>query len=143
MNYETSTSRPSFTNDIEGVEYFKQYLENHSFTDVNITSNPYAAWDIDATYNGQTFFFELKKRDIDSYAWGDSICEQHKIDAVPDIKRAYLVNLFTDCITIIPFSTPHQIQHKPCQKTNNWDKTKVMKNLLSYKNEDKYRHKYE
>lgn len=143
MNYEVTVTRPSFEGDSEGTNYFKHYLENHNLTNVNITSDPFAAWDIDATYNGNVYYFELKKRDIDSYKWGDSICEQHKVDAVPDKNRAYLVNLFTDCITIIPLTAEHEVQHKRCQKTNNWDKTKVMKNLLSYKNEDKYRHKYE
>lgn len=144
MNYDRSRShRPSFCSDREGLAYFKRYLLNHNFTNVNITSNTYEAWDIDGTYNGQTYYFELKKRDIDSFQWGDSICEQHKIDAVPDKNRAYLVNLFTDCITIIPLTADHEVQHKLCQKTHNWDRTKVMKNLLSYKNEDKYRHEYE
>ena len=135
--------QPDFTNDAEGKEYFAQYLTDHQFSDVHITSDTYAAWDVDGTYSGQVYYFELKKRDIDSYQWGDSICEKHKIDAVPDKKHAYLVNLFTDCLTIIPLTASYEVQHKYCQKTNNWDRRKVIKDLLSFKNEDKYRHPYE
>lgn len=128
-------------NDPEGKVFFSKYLIGRGFYNIQTTTD-FCSWDLEAEYKGVKYYFELKRRDIISTAWGDSICEQHKIDSCPDKKHTYLVNFFTDCFTVIPITADHQVQHKYCQKTNNWDRRKVMKDLLSYPNKDEYKHSY-
>ena len=131
----------SLTDDPEGIKLFSKYLIANGFYNIQTTPR-LCAHDLEADYDGTTYYFELKKRSITSTQWGDSICEQHKIDASPDPNRTYLVNLFTDCLTIIPVTAEHEVQRKYCQKTNNWDKHKVLKDLLSYPNKPEYKHDY-
>lgn len=133
-----------FENDEEGKKFFANYLISNGFHDVT-TTLPFTEWDLEATKDDIVYYFELKVRPkpaIDG-KWNDSICEQNKLDTVPDLHHAYLVNFFTDCFTVIPMKAEHTVQHKPCQKTNNWNRKKVMKDLLSYPNLEKYKHKYE
>lgn len=136
--------KPNFMQDVEGTQYFIQYLRNKGFQNIQ-TTDQYAAWDIEADWNNHRYYFELKVRPraaIDG-TYDDTICEQYKLIATPDINRSYVVNLFIDKMSIIPYTAPYTIQRKFCQKTNCWDRTKVMKNLVSYKNEEKYLHDYE
>lgn len=132
----------NFTDDIEGTKFFSKYLIKNGFYNIQTTAE-FCGHDLEADYKGKTYYFELKRRDISADTWGDSICEQHKIDSTPDPNRTYLVNFFTDCFTIIPITAQHETQSKMCQKTNNWNRKKVLKNLLCYPNKKEYRHNYE
>ena len=135
--------KPDFSRDKEGLHYFSQYLISKGFYNIQTTTK-FTAWDLEADHNGNHYYFELKVRPkvaLDG-KYNDTICEQHKLVATPDINRSYIVNLFTDKMTIIPYTAPYEVQHKPCQKTNNWDTHKVMKDLVSFKNEEKYLYDY-
>lgn len=136
--------RPDFLKDKEGIGYFTQYLSKKGFTNIT-TTHQHTSWDIEADWKDQRYYFELKRRPkvaIDG-KWNDTICELHKLKATPDIEHSYIVNLFYDKMTIIPMTTKYEIQHKLCQKTNDWDNHKVMKDLCSFKNEEKYLYDYD
>lgn len=135
--------KPDFSKDREGLHYFSQYLIGQGFYNIQTTTQ-FTPWDLEADWKGHHYYFELKVRPkvaLDG-KWNDTICEQYKLVASPDINHSYIVNLFTDKMSIIPYTAPYEVQHKFCQKTNDWDKTKVMKDLLSFKNEEKYLHEY-
>lgn len=135
--------KPDFSRDKEGLHYFSQYLISQGFYNIQTTTK-FTAWDLEADCDGNHYYFELKVRPkvaLDG-KYNDTICEQHKLVASPDINRSYIVNLFTDKMSIIPYTAPYEVQHKPCQKTNNWDTHKVMKDLVSFKNEEKYLYSY-
>lgn len=125
---------PSFEQDPEGLQYFSRYLLSKGFHDIQTTSS-FTAWDLEAIYLNRKYYFELKVRPkiaLDG-RYNDAICEQHKLESTPDIEHSFLVNLFTDCFTIHRYTDPHEIQHKMCQKTNDFgDRHKVAKKLCSY-----------
>ena len=136
--------KPDFQQDKEGTQYFMSYLMKKGFYNVHVTDQ-YVPWDIEADWKDNHYYFELKVRPkvaLDG-KYNDTICEQYKLTATPDIHHSYIVNLFTDRMSIIPYTAPYEVQRKLCQKTNRWDRTKVMKNLLSFKNEEKYMYDYE
>ena len=136
--------KPDFTKDKEGLRYFSHYLISQGFYNIQ-TTLPYTAWDLEADWKGQHFYFELKVRPkvaLDGI-YNDTICEQYKLVATPDINHSYIVNLFTDKMSIIPYTAPYEVQYKLCQKTNNWNRNKVMKTILSFRNEEKYLYDYE
>lgn len=134
---------PNFVGDVEGTKYLAAYLTKKGFTNVKDMHDKHEEWDIEADWQGTTYTFECKMRKWDSEKWGDSICEPEKIDKCPNPNHAYLVNFFTDCFTIIPFTAEHEVQHKMCQRSELWNRTKRMKYLLSYPNLPKYKHEYE
>lgn len=132
-----------FENDEEGKKFFANYLMSKKFYDIS-TTLPFCKWDIEATKDDIVYYFELKVRPkpaIDG-KWNDSICEQNKLEATPDIEHSYLVNFFTDCFTIIPYTAEHTVQHKKCQRTNNWNRERVQKELCSYPNLPQYTYSY-
>lgn len=136
--------KPDFTKDKEGLRYFSHYLISQGFYNIQ-TTLPYTAWDLEADWKGQHFYFELKVRPkvaLDGI-YNDTICEQYKLVATPDINHSYIVNLFADKMSIIPYTAPYEVQYKLCQKTNNWNRNKVMKTILSFRNEEKYLYDYE
>ena len=136
--------KPDFTKDKAGLRSFSHYLISQGFYNIQ-TTLPYTAWDLEADWKGQHFYFELKVRPkvaLDG-TYNDTICEQYKLVATPDINHSYIVNLFTDKMSIIPYTAPYEVQYKLCQKTNNWNRNKVMKTILSFRNEEKYLYDYE
>lgn len=135
--------KPNFVEDVEGTKYLAEYLTNKGFTNVKDMHNRHEEWDLEADWKGKTYTFECKMRKWDSERFGDSICEPEKMDKCPNSKQAYLVNFFTDCFTIIPFTAEHQVLYQMCQRSELWDRRKKMKHLLSYPNLDKYKHEYE
>lgn len=129
-------------NDPEGKEFFKRYLQSNGFEDINTTSKM-AFYDMYAKKDGITYFFELKYRPITSTQWGDSIIESIKYDKLKTLgDNVYVVNFFTDCFHIHKLDSQYQLQEWMCQKTNNWDRHKVRKVLVSYTNTDKTRRGY-
>ena len=134
---------PDFSTDIEGTKYLASYLTNKGFTNVKDMHGAHQEWDVEADWEGTTYTFECKMRKWDSDKFGDSICEPEKIHKCPDSKHAYLVNFFTDCFTIIPFTAEHIVLHMMCQRSELWDRTKKMKYILSFPNLPKYKHEYE
>lgn len=135
--------RPDFSADPEGTKYLAHYLTSKGFTEVTDMHDKHKEWDLEANWNGTKYYFECKMRKWDADKFGDSICEPEKIEKSPDAKHAYLVNFFTDCFTMIPLLTEHEVQYKLCQRSELWDRTKRMKHICCYKNLKKFRHTYE
>lgn len=136
--------KPDFVSDPEGVLYFSQYLIRKGFYNVR-TTTPFTAWDLEADYNNKHYYFELKVRPkvaLDG-KYDDSICEKHKLEATPNIYTSYLVNLFDDKMSIIPYTAPHQEQFRYCQATSFDPSNKQRKRLVSYHNDSTYLHDYE
>ena len=133
--------------DPEGKETFKEWLIKRDFKDVNIVADELCHYDIISQKNGVKYVFELKKRPIRSDVWNDNIIQQDKYEYLlpmdKDNQKVYIVNLFTDCMYINPLQYDHEEQHKYCQKTNNWDRTRVLKTLISYKHINKHRYEYD
>lgn len=134
---------PDFSADVEGTKYLAAYLTKKGFTNVTDMHGRHEEWDLEADWHGTTYTFECKMRKWDSDKFGDSICEPEKIYKCPNYKHAYLVNFFTDCFTIIPFTAEHTVQHMMCQRSELWNRTKKMKDILSFPNLPKYKHEYE
>lgn len=131
-------------NDPEGIYWFKEYLERHHFTNINIPDNQYCSFDIEADYRDKHYIFELKNRPCTSTAWNDSIIELSKFNILHHLDgEKYIVNFFTDCWHIHNLESEHEEQHHFCQKTNNWSRNKVRKILISYKNTNKTRREYD
>lgn len=139
----TSVNHLDLNNDPEGKKYFSKYLISRGYYNIQTTTE-LASWDLEADYENKHYYFELKVRPkvaLDG-TYNDTICELHKIEATPDVKHSYIVNLFFDKMSIIPMTEHYEVQHKMCQKTNNWDKRKVMKDLCSFHNDEKYLYDY-
>lgn len=134
--------------DPEGILLFTNFLKDRNFTDITSTSN-YERWDMNANYKGKYCYFELKKRPHPhDNKYNDTIIEKNKYDALSQIDSlntpVYVVNIFNDgYLTVIPLQSPHEEQKLFAQKTNNWDRTRVPKTLISYPNEEKYLYRYE
>ena len=128
--------------DPEGKIFFADYLKSKGFDIVNFGTD-YSCYDIEATHNGETYFFELKKRNNSSTDWGDSIIEKGKYEALDKLDgKVYVVNLFTDCFHIFPLHADHEEQNRYARKTTNWDRTKIHKVFISYPNSDESRREY-
>lgn len=136
-------------NDPEGKILFKKWLERRDFKEVNYKYDNLCHFDITACKNNVKYVFELKKRPIKSDLWGDNIIQEDKYnfllpyDNDSDNQKVYIVNLFTDCMYINPLQAPHECQKKYCQKTNNWNRNKVEKILISYPHQNKFRFEYD
>lgn len=130
-------------NDTEKKLYFKEYLESQGFTNIDIPSDPYCIYDISGTLDNTEYYYELKVRSVTSTQYGDSIIELSKYNNLKGLQSpVYVVNFFTDCFHIHPLLSEHENQDHYCQKTNNWDRHKIRKVLISYKNTNKSRREY-
>ena len=88
--------------DPEGKIFFADYLKSKGFDIVNFGTN-YSCYDIEATYNGETYFFELKKRNNSSTDWGDSIIEKGKYDkALTKLSSSKTAKFIEPAIPLFP-----------------------------------------
>lgn len=134
-----------YHNDKHDKEWFLNILKESNYTTNSIsTTDEFCHWDIEATNkNGITYTFELKNRtDIDSHKYNDNIFETTKLDASNDLSRSFLVSLFKDCYVVHRLDEPHTITTMKCQRTNNWDKTRILKTIVHYTTDDNHRHPY-
>lgn len=130
--------------DEERLGLFSNFLSSYNFDNITRTSQ-FCRWDIESTYKNTKCLFEVKYRPTnhDNY-FNDTIIEYDKYLALKQQPhKVYVVNIFNDgYLTVIPLEAEHELQEKYCQKTNNWDRTKVKKTLVSYPNLDKYLYNY-
>ena len=130
-------------NDPEGKIWFAGWLENHHYKNVKIIENPYSPYDIEADKDGKHYVYELKARPINSYAWNDSIIELQKFNILKNLgDERYIVNFFHDCFYIVDLFEDHEFQDHYCQRTNNWNRDKIKKILVSYKHKNENRYEY-
>ena len=131
------------TDDIEGKQYFSQYLKHNGYDHISIPDAIFCPYDIEAYKGGVRYIFELKNRPITSTRYGDSIIDSGKYNKLSKLDAdVYIVNFFTDCFHIHRLDSFDEKQNHMCQKTNNWDRTKVARTLISYKNKSTTRYEY-
>ena len=133
--------------DPEGIQWFKSYLEKNRYTNINIPTNPYSPYDIEADKDGKHYLFEIKNRNrykiTNSYDWGDTIIDQSKYIILSTYKdQVYVVNLFNDCMCIHKLEDEHEFQTHYAQRTNNWNRDKIKKILVSYKHREENKQEY-
>lgn len=132
------------TTDPEGKIWFSEWLDKKHFTNITIPTDPHCYYDIEADKDGKHYIFEIKNRPCSSVAWGDSIIELSKFNILKTFSgEKYIVNFFTDCFHLHHLESDHQLQNRFCQRTNNWDRNKIKKVLVSYKNTNKTKHEYD
>lgn len=130
--------------DPEGIQWFKEYLERNHFKNIEIPTNPYSPYDIEADKDGKHYIFEIKNRPCNSYAWNDSIIELQKFNILKGYSgEKYVVNFFYDCWYIHDLFEEHEFQTHYAQRTNNWSRDKVKKILVSYKHNESNKHNYD
>lgn len=127
-------------NDPEGKRLFGNFLISKGFYNIQTTTE-FCHWDIEAEYEGQKYYFELKYRSVPSTKYGDAIIQQDKYEALKNLPNCYIVNIYPDNkVAVIPIDAEHEEQQHLCQKTNNWDRTRVPKTLISYPLKPEYAH---
>lgn len=130
-NYDKQT-------DPEKKEYFVYWLRKNGYENIVTPKDEYCIYDISATKGGKQYIFELKKRTCLSTDYGDTIISMYKYRMLESFHNAgykvKVVNLFKDCIHIHDWDSPKEFQDHYAQKTNNWNRSKTRKILVSYKN---------
>ena len=129
--------------DPEGIQWFKSYLEENRYTNINIPTNPYSPYDIEADKDGKHYLFEIKNRPCTSTAFNDTIIELMKFNILRGYNcEKYVVNFFKDCWYINNLLDEHEFQTHYAQRTNNWNRDKVKKILVSYKHKEENKREY-
>lgn len=129
--------------DPEGIQWFKSYLEENRYTNINIPINLYCPYDIEADKDGKHYIFEIKNRPCTSTAFNDTIIELMKFNILKMYDgEKYVVNFFQDCWYINNLLDEHEFQTHYAQRTNNWNRDKVKKILVSYKHREENKREY-
>ena len=84
----------------EGKIWFISFLEDRGFTDIidTDTLSQFTHWDIEGTYRGERYIFELKNRTHPSSKYGDTAINRDKYEyLIHSPYKAILVTFFTDC----------------------------------------------
>ena len=135
--------------DTESKTYFINFLKNKGFTDITDSleekNGEYAAYDLTATWCGKKFDFELKKRNISHFKYGDNFCEQHKVDVMDKrvadgiTSGGYIITMFNDnYMAINEFREPHVMTQTIGPASTEYieeyqpEKQKVTKNYIHY-----------
>lgn len=129
-----------FIEDSEGKEVWMRYLMKQGYENIVIPRDEYNIYDMSAEKGGKTYIFELKKRPCKSTAFNDNIIELQKFHMLKSFSNTgyptKIVNIFEDCIYINDLNTEHEFQDHFAQRTNNWNRDKIKKVLVSYKHEN-------
>lgn len=138
-----------FQTEQESIDYFCNQLEYSGFTGVQATQyvNQYSYYDIQAKWGKKKVRFELKRRDLESDTYNDSVIEYSKYkEFVEDITngqidRGYVVSFFNDIYTIDNICSEHTLSIKQSPKTTEFDqKTKINKTFVHYKQQTKFQY---
>ena len=88
----------------EGKIYFISWLRDRGFEDIidTDTLSQFTHWDIEGTYRGERYIFELKNRTHPSTKYGDTAINRDKYEyLIHSPYKAILVTFFTDCFIMI------------------------------------------
>lgn len=129
--------------DPEGIRWFESYLRKNGFINIQLPPTCFYPFDLQADKDGTHYYFELKLRPCHSTAFNDSIIELQKYNTL----RGYngekkIINFFNDCFYIVDIFDDHEYQTHYAQRTNNWNRDKVKKILVSYKHKESNKHNY-
>lgn len=125
-----------FGTEQESIVFFCRFLKDKGYTDINPTQSKdqFSYYDIDATYMGKRFRFELKRRDMMSGLHNDSVIETHKYKKFQTAKEkneydfGYLVSFFWDCFTISPIKESNiiGIKHTKGSRTTDFENDEII-----------------
>lgn len=136
-----------FYTEQDSINYLCKRLEDKGWTNINPTqsTNPYAYYDIEATYKGKVVRIECKRRNYKSDKFGDSICEKNKYDNfIEDVRKGvfdkgFLVSFFEDCFTVDDISCPYDVDFIYANKTTEFSNRNIVeKTMVHYKQANKY-----
>ena len=123
----------------EGKIYFISWLRDRGFTDIidTDTLSQFTHWDIEGTYKGDKFIFELKNRTHLSTKYGDTTINKDKYEyLIHSPYKAILVTFFTDCWCMIDVKSryPDSFFHRMCPyQTRFQDHHLMKKEMVSWK----------
>ena len=123
----------------EGKGWFITWLRKHHFEDVidTDTIDKYCHWDIEATYKGQRYAFELKNRTFASYTFGDAAVNYDKYQYLLDCPyKSVFVTFWTDCFIMIDVKNcpPDEDITRECpHQTRFQDHRLINKKMASWK----------
>ena len=116
----------------DGKEWFISWLKKHNFTDIvdTDTISIYYHWDLEATYKGDKFIFELKNRTHLSTKYGDTTINKDKYEyLIHSPYKVILVTFFTDCWCMIDVKSkkPDSFFHRMCPHQTRFQDHHLMK----------------
>ena len=116
----------------EGKIYFISWLRDKGFTDVidTDTLSQFTHWDIEGTYKGEKFIFELKNRTHPSTKYGDTTINRDKYEfLIHSPHKAILVTFFTDCWCMVDVKSkkPDSFFHRMCPHQTRFQDHHLMK----------------
>lgn len=138
-----------FKTELDSIKFFCNQLEYSGFTGVQATQyvNQYSYYDVQAKWGKKKVRFELKRRDLESDTYNDSVIEYFKYqEFVKDITngqidKGYVVSFFNNLYTIDDICSEHMISIKQSPKTTEFEQhTKVNKTFVHYKQQKKFQY---
>ena len=112
----------------EGKCWIMRLLGENGFYDIRETSQ-FAHWDVEATYKGERYIFELKNRDFPSWKYGDAILEVEKVRHMTETPyKAIFINFWTDKWCMIDVRTlPYDVEYRNHQATTRFGNSRVIR----------------
>ena len=116
----------------EGKIYFISWLRDRGFTDIidTDTLSQFTHWDVEGTYKGEKFIFELKNRTHLSTKYGDTAINKDKYEyLIHSPYKAILVTFFTDCWCMVDVKSkkPDSFFHRMCPYQTRFQDHRLMK----------------
>ena len=113
----------------EGTEWFSSWLIKNGFRDVQKTDQ-YCHWDLEGTYRGQRYLFELKNRTFLSWTYGDVFLNKDKYDWLREQpEKAILVMFWTDKFVMLNLKTktPDEVTYENCKRQTRFSDQRVVR----------------
>lgn len=138
-----------FQTELDSIKFFCNQLEYSGFTGVQATQyvDQYSYYDIQAKWGKKKVRFELKRRDLESDTYNDSVIEYFKYqEFVKDITngqidKGYVVSFFNNLYTIDDICSEHTLSIKQAAKTTEFDQNyKINKTFVHYKQQKKFQY---
>ena len=116
----------------EGKCWFISWLKEKGFEDIidTDTLSQFTHWDVEATYKGEKFCFELKNRTHPSTKYGDTAINGDKYEhLINSPYKAILVTFFTDywCMIDVKRVEPDSRFHRMCPHQTRFQDHHLMK----------------
>lgn len=138
----------TFFTEQESINFFINWLEEKGFTNIVRPEDQFSYYDLEAEYKhpkmGITKWrFELKRRNIESTKFNDSIIEKSKYDKfIEDIRvgvfdEGRVVTFFKDCMVIDNIKNAKDVTFKMAGATTEFENTKVIEKTFVHFNQDK------
>ena len=116
----------------EGKIWFISFLEDRGFEDIidTDTLSQFTHWDVEGTYKGERYIFELKNRTHPSTKYGDTAINKDKYEyLIHSPYKAILITFFTDCWCMIDVKSryPDSFFHRMCPHQTRFQDHHLMK----------------